>query len=78
MIAALWSRLFPYLLVALAVVSVLFGLYAKGRRAGREAEQRKGERKVLKARETRDDVETDNRNRDADAIAGRLRQWQRD
>jgi len=76
MLHAIWLRIAPYVLTAAAVLAVALGLYARGRQAGKAAEQARQISKVLKATEVRRDVETDIR-RDAGAARDRLRDWSR-
>lgn len=74
----IWMRLWPYILTAGAVLATLLGLYAKGRQAGKAAEQARQTAKVLKATEVRRDVETDIRRDGAGAARERLHTWARD
>lgn len=76
MLAGLWLRIAPYVLAAGAILAALLGLYARGRAAGKAAEQARQISKVRKATEVRRDVETDIR-RDAGAARDRLRDWSR-
>lgn len=78
MIHALWLRIAPYVLTAAAVIAVALGLYARGRQAGKAAEQARQVVKVLKATEVRRDVETDIRRDGADSARKRLHDWARD
>lgn len=47
----LFSKIWPYVLMALAVLSVIFGLYNTGRKAGKAAIEAKINNKIIKAQE---------------------------
>lgn len=77
MLAALWTRLQGWLLMASAVLLVLVGAYAAGGRAARRSAELERSRQLSKAREVRDDVIAKNDALDDDAIRDRARERMR-
>lgn len=74
----LWARAWPYILMVLSVLAVAFGLYKRGKDAGREAEQVKQVRKVEKAIQERQSVEKEIRRAEPSDNRKRLRdKWSR-
>lgn len=69
----LWTRAWPYILMVLSVLAVAFGLYERGKRAGKEAERVKAVRKVEKAIQERQHVEKEIRSTEPSDVRKRLR-----
>lgn len=79
MLHAIWLRIAPYVLTATAVIAVALGLYARGRQAGKAAEQARQTARVVKASEVRHEVENDIRSGRGGNSRERLRSdWSRD
>lgn len=78
MLHTLWLRLAPYVLAAAAALAVALGLYARGRQAGKAAEQARQTASVIRSTEIRREVENGIRSDGPGLARERLRAWTRD
>ena len=73
-LSLLWSRFGGYVMAALAVIGLLFGVY----RSGRKSAQVDGMKNQLENVKVRNEVEQDVATSDPDSKRERLQQWTRD